>query len=166
MFIGHLALALGAKRIAPKVSLGWLVAATLFIDLIWPPLLLLGWERVVIAPGITAVTPLDFVHYPISHSLVAVCREQACARADGVPNQNDAARVYPWLRAKPSQAGRDVLGKVRHRGEGGVIAAPVCASVQQQRVHAGLDERSRERRHVERASSPAVHDQRGRAALI
>lgn len=72
MFIGHLALALGAKRIAPKVSLGWLVAATLFIDLIWPPLLLLGWERVVIAPGITAVTPLDFVHYPISHSLVAV----------------------------------------------------------------------------------------------
>jgi hypothetical protein len=72
MFIGHLALALGAKRFAPRVSLGWLVAATLFIDLLWPPLLLIGWERVVIAPGITAVTPLDFVHYPISHSLVAV----------------------------------------------------------------------------------------------
>lgn len=79
MFIGHLALALGAKRIAPRVSLGWLVAATLFIDLLWPPLLLLGWERVAIVPGITAVTPLDFVHYPISHSLVAVLGWSALA---------------------------------------------------------------------------------------
>lgn len=72
MFIGHLALALGAKRAVPKVSLGWLVAATLFLDLLWPLLLLLGWERVEIAPGITAFTPLDFVSYPISHSLLTV----------------------------------------------------------------------------------------------
>jgi hypothetical protein len=79
MFIGHLALALGAKRIAPKVSLGWLVAATLFIDLLWPLFLLLGWERVAIVPGITAVTPLDFIHYPITHSLLGVLGWSALA---------------------------------------------------------------------------------------
>jgi membrane-bound metal-dependent hydrolase YbcI (DUF457 family) len=33
---------------------------------------LLGVERVRIAPGITTVVPLDFEHYPISHSLFAV----------------------------------------------------------------------------------------------
>jgi hypothetical protein len=32
---------------------------------------LLGLERVHIAPGITEVTPLDFVSYPYSHSLLA-----------------------------------------------------------------------------------------------
>jgi membrane-bound metal-dependent hydrolase YbcI (DUF457 family) len=31
---------------------------------------LLGLEKVSIAPGITAMTPLDFEHYPITHSLV------------------------------------------------------------------------------------------------
>ena len=33
-------------------------------------LVLLGVERVAIAPGATAFTPLDFEHYPISHSLL------------------------------------------------------------------------------------------------
>src|SRR5690606_33372937 len=46
--------------------------AAQFVDLLWPTLLLLGFERVAITPGITAFTPLDFVHYPISHSLLAV----------------------------------------------------------------------------------------------
>jgi hypothetical protein len=40
-------------------------------DLVWPILLLLGFEHVRIAPGITAFTPLDFYHYPITHSLLA-----------------------------------------------------------------------------------------------
>jgi hypothetical protein len=31
----------------------------------------MGWERAGIDPGNTAFTPLDFVSYPISHSLVA-----------------------------------------------------------------------------------------------
>jgi hypothetical protein len=44
-----------------------------FADLLWPTLLLLGVERVEIQPGITAMTPLDFVSYPYSHSLVALC---------------------------------------------------------------------------------------------
>ncbi len=72
MFIGHFALAYGAKKAAPKVSLGWLFLAAQLADLVWPTLVLLGIEKVVVAPGITAFTPLDFVSYPYSHSLVAI----------------------------------------------------------------------------------------------
>lgn len=72
MFLSHYAVALAAKRAAPRASLGTLFFAASFLDLIWPPLLLLGIERVEIAPGATAFTPLDFVHYPISHSLLTV----------------------------------------------------------------------------------------------
>ncbi len=72
MFIGHFGVGLAAKKVAVKPSLGTLFLASQFIDLIWPLLLLLGLERVRIDPGNTIVTPLDFVHYPISHSLVAV----------------------------------------------------------------------------------------------
>ncbi len=70
MFIGHFGVALAAKRAAPKASLGTLILAAQFADLLWPVLLLLGLEDVRIAPGITRMTPLDFTHYPISHSLV------------------------------------------------------------------------------------------------
>jgi uncharacterized membrane protein len=72
MFIGHYGVALAAKRAAPRTSLGTLLIAAQFLDLIWPIFLLLGLERVRIDPGNTAVTPLEFVYYPISHSLVMV----------------------------------------------------------------------------------------------
>jgi hypothetical protein len=72
MFIGHFGLAFAAKRVAPRVSLGSAVLAAQFLDLLWPSLLLLGVESVRIAPGATAVTPLIFEYYPISHSLLAV----------------------------------------------------------------------------------------------
>lgn len=71
MFIGHFAIGLAAKVRAPKPSLGTYFVAAQFLDLLWPFLLLLGIERVEISPGITTVTPLDFVHYPFSHSLLA-----------------------------------------------------------------------------------------------
>jgi hypothetical protein len=45
--------------------------AAQFVDLLWPLFLLLGVERVIVAPGTTAVTPLDFISYPLSHSLLA-----------------------------------------------------------------------------------------------
>jgi hypothetical protein len=72
VFLGHFATALAAKRAAPRVSLGWLVAAGQLPDLIWPVLVLAGIERVRIAPGDTAYTPLAFEYYPWSHSLVMV----------------------------------------------------------------------------------------------
>jgi hypothetical protein len=71
MFIGHYGLGMGAKKLAPQTSLGTLLLATNWIDLIWPFFLLLGWESVKIVPGITKLTPFDF-HYPYSHSLSAV----------------------------------------------------------------------------------------------
>jgi membrane-bound metal-dependent hydrolase YbcI (DUF457 family) len=72
MFIGHFGVGFAAKPFAPQLSLGTCFLAAQFVDLLWPTLLLLGVERVAIAPGITRVTPLDFVHYPYSHSLVGV----------------------------------------------------------------------------------------------
>jgi len=69
MFLGHFALAMAAKRAAPRLSLGSLFVAAQFADLLWPILVLAGVERVEVRPGITAVTPLDFVSYPWSHSL-------------------------------------------------------------------------------------------------
>jgi hypothetical protein len=70
MVIGHYAVAMAAKRVAPRTSLGTLIAAAILLDLIWPVLVLLGIEIVTITPGATAVTPLTFVSYPYSHSLL------------------------------------------------------------------------------------------------
>ena len=71
MFLGHFGLAFAAKRVAPQASLGTTLIAAQTLDLAWPVLVLAGVERVEIAPGITRVAPLDFVHYPYTHSLVA-----------------------------------------------------------------------------------------------
>jgi hypothetical protein len=72
MFIGHFAVAFAAKRAAPELSLGTLFLAAQLADLVWPTLVLLGVESFEIKPGATAVTPLEFTHYPWSHSLVAM----------------------------------------------------------------------------------------------
>jgi membrane-bound metal-dependent hydrolase YbcI (DUF457 family) len=70
MFIGHAAVGLAAKRVAPRAPLSLLMLAPLFPDLLWPIFLLTGLESVRIAPGYTVVTPLDLHDYPYSHSLV------------------------------------------------------------------------------------------------
>lgn len=71
MFLGHFGLALAAKRVIPGASLGTTVMAAQWADGVWPVFVLLGLEHAEIRPGITVVTPLDFVSYPFSHSLVA-----------------------------------------------------------------------------------------------
>ena len=73
MFVGHLAVALGAKRMAPGVPLGATVAAAFGLDLIWPVLLLLGAETVRVSPGDTAFTNLAFDAYPRSHRRTGPC---------------------------------------------------------------------------------------------
>ena len=70
MFVGHFAVAFAAKRVTPKTSLGTLVFGAQFLDLIWPPLVLLGVERFHVEPGVTKLNPLAFDSYPISHSLL------------------------------------------------------------------------------------------------
>jgi len=74
MFVGHIAVGLAGKRIAPAVSLATWLTSVQLVDLLWPIFLLTGLEHVRIAPGITRFTPLDFYDYPITHSLVgSVC---------------------------------------------------------------------------------------------
>ena len=73
MFIGHFAVGFAAKRAVPRVSLAMLLAAALFADILWPLLVLAKLEEVRIAPGNTAFTPLEFVSYPWSHSLLMLC---------------------------------------------------------------------------------------------
>jgi hypothetical protein len=70
MFVGHSAVALAVKTRVPRVSLGVLLAAAFWLDLLWPILLLLGVERVRVDPGNTAFAPLAFDSYPWSHSLL------------------------------------------------------------------------------------------------
>ena len=70
MFLGHFGLGFTAKKINSKPSIGTYFMAVQFLDLLWPTLLLRGIEKVRIEPGNTAFTPLNFVHYPYSHSLV------------------------------------------------------------------------------------------------
>lgn len=60
----------GQEIRAARTSLASLLAATLFLDLLWPWFLLFGWERVRIDPGNTRFTPLDLAYYPWSHRLL------------------------------------------------------------------------------------------------
>jgi len=64
-FIGHFAVAFAAKEVAPRVSLGTMVLAAAFLDVIWPVLVLLGSSAFRIVPGFTANNPFDFSYIPV-----------------------------------------------------------------------------------------------------
>ena len=72
MFIGHFAVGLAAKRVAPRASLPWLLVAPQVPDILWPIFVATGLERMHIVPGITEASPLSLDYFPYSHSLVAV----------------------------------------------------------------------------------------------
>lgn len=93
MFIGHFAAAFAAKRAAPTVSLGTLVLSAQLPDVLWPTLVIASLERFEVRPGATAVTPLEFVSYPYSHSLLAVTGWAMIAAA-----------LYWWMRANRAAA--------------------------------------------------------------
>ena len=69
MLVGHLGVALVAKRIEPKVSLGTWVLAALFADLVVFPLLITGIEHLDVVPGAETNRAIgrDIVY---SHSLL------------------------------------------------------------------------------------------------
>ncbi len=71
MFIGHFGVALALKKAEPGISLGWLIAAAQFVDLLWPVFLLVGLEQVRFVPGLMDASAFDFVSYPYTHSLLA-----------------------------------------------------------------------------------------------
>ena len=70
MFIGHFAVGFAAKKFAPKSLLAVLLAAPLFLDILWPVFLALGWEHVRVVPGITRYNDFDLYDFPWSHSLL------------------------------------------------------------------------------------------------
>lgn len=71
MFLGHFAIGLAARPLAPRVPLPMLLLAPQVMDLAWPALVGLGVERARIEPGHLAASPLVLEHMPYSHSLVA-----------------------------------------------------------------------------------------------
>jgi hypothetical protein len=70
MFLAHQGVGMGAKRFAPKTSLGTLLAAAMWADLLAWALVVVGIEHFAFRPGITVTNPLDPSYYPISHSLL------------------------------------------------------------------------------------------------
>ncbi|HQW92049.1 MAG TPA: hypothetical protein PKY28_03080 [Ferruginibacter sp.] len=72
MFIGHFGIGFITKRPMPQISLGTLFLAVQFLDLLWPLLLLLNIEQAALKPGTGHAQPIEFTHYPISHSLAMV----------------------------------------------------------------------------------------------
>jgi len=70
MFVGHFAVGFGAKRGAPKTSVGTLIFAALLADLLVFLFVAVGIEYISIQPGITRVNALDLYDFAWSHSLV------------------------------------------------------------------------------------------------
>ena len=71
MFAGHYGIAFALKRAEPRVSLGTLFLAVQLVDILWGGTLLLGWEHARVVPGYLAASPMEFLDYPITHSLLA-----------------------------------------------------------------------------------------------
>jgi hypothetical protein len=69
MFIGHYGVALAAKRVSPRTSLGALFVAVQLLDVVFGVLVLAGVEKFRITPGFTKVMPYDLYFMPYSHSL-------------------------------------------------------------------------------------------------
>src|SRR5262249_2292215 len=69
MFIGHFAVGFAAKRAVPQVSLGALILAPAFLDVLWPVFLLTGLETVRVVPSADPFLALDLHDFPYSHSL-------------------------------------------------------------------------------------------------
>ena len=72
MFIGHIALGFAAKRIAPRTSLGSLIASAEAADIAFPVFVLLGWESAGFVSGTNPFLSITLDHYPISHSLLTL----------------------------------------------------------------------------------------------
>ena len=70
MLVGHLAVALVAKRVEPKVSLGTFVLAAMLADLLWCLFLIAGIEHVQFKPGLGAANYIASSDIAISHSLL------------------------------------------------------------------------------------------------
>src|SRR5882762_5669638 len=70
MLVGHFAVALIAKRVEPKVSLGMLALAAMLPDLLSCVFTIAGIEHVRFKPGLGAANYFDASDIAMSHSLL------------------------------------------------------------------------------------------------
>ena len=70
MLVGHFGVALVAKRVEPKLSLGTLVLAAMLPDLLWCLFLITGIEHVKFKPVLGAANYITDFDIDISHSLL------------------------------------------------------------------------------------------------
>jgi len=71
MGVGHIALALGASKGAPRVNVGWLVFAALLSDFLLGIFASLGWEHATVPEGYATKHYLLF-NFPYSHGLLSL----------------------------------------------------------------------------------------------
>jgi len=70
LFVGHFAVGLAAKGLAPKLSLATLILAAVLADVLWVLFFAAGIEHVIIQPGIMVANSLNLVYIPFSHGFV------------------------------------------------------------------------------------------------
>jgi hypothetical protein len=70
MFVGHFAPALIVAARPRAAGLGTLFVAAQLVDIGFAVLLIPGVEAMRVAPGITAMNPMDLYHMPYTHSLL------------------------------------------------------------------------------------------------
>ncbi len=119
MFIGHYGVALALKRAEPKVSLGTLFFAAQFVDVLWGTFIFLGWERARIEPGITEATPINFLAFPLSHSLIAAFAWAAVVAAVyySWPTRDTARHRTATLMVGAAVASHWFLDAIVHRND-------------------------------------------------
>ncbi len=69
MLVGHIGVGLAVKAIEPRMKLGTMLAAALFVDIVFFLLVLCGAEHIVVPPDY-AVRPVLGFDFPYSHSLL------------------------------------------------------------------------------------------------
>ncbi len=69
MLVGHIGIGLTAKAIEPHMKLGTMLAAALFVDIVFYLLVLAGVEHIAV-PRDYGVSHLLSFHFPYSHSLL------------------------------------------------------------------------------------------------
>ena len=69
MFVGHYGVSFAAKPAARSVPLWVWFIAVQWLDVVWSILVLLGIEKLRIAPGFTEANPLDLYYMPFTHGL-------------------------------------------------------------------------------------------------
>lgn len=116
MFVGHYAIGFALKRAEPRLTLGLLVLAVSWLDLVLPTLVLLGVEHLRIRPAVNGFASLDLYDMPFSHSVTAAVGWSSLAFVlyRFLAGTNGAGRLRPALILSLAAASHFVLDLVVH----------------------------------------------------